>query len=292
MTEHAETGAAAGNGLLRGKVAVVTGGGDGIGGAISRTFARAGARVFICDIDTARAQRTLADIRAVGGSAEALVGDIRDKSVTAQLHRDALAFGAGRVDILVNNAGHFMPYKRFVDSAEEDWDTQYQISFLHVLRCSRLFLETMYAQRSGAVIHVSSVEGQRGIPGNAVYSAFKAGLINFTRSLAVESGAFGVRINCLAPDMTHTPQTPMNDWLPERDKVQCWVPLGRFAQPDEQADVALFLASDLSRFVTGETINADGGTMAASGWYKVQPGVENWSNTPAMVPAAFDISPE
>lgn len=292
MSEASQNSGYNENSLLTGKVAVITGGGAGIGGAISRTFARAGASVYIAEIDASLAQQTVSDIRSKGGKAEALVGDIRDKAVISRLHHESLAFGDGRIDILVNNVGHFAPYKRFVDSCEEDWDVQYQISFLHVLRCSRLFLETMYRQRSGALIQISSVEGQRGIPGNAVYSAFKAGLINLTRSLAVEAGGYGVRVNCLAPDMTHTPQTPMRDWFPNRDVVQCWVPLGRFAHPDEQADAALFLASDLSRYVTGQTIAVDGGTMAASGWYKVQPGIDNWSNTPSMVPSGFDITPE
>ena len=267
--------------LLRDRVAIVTGGGAGIGGSISRCFARAGARVVVVEIDPERAQVAHRDIEAAGGSSLVCVGDVRDRAFVEDTVKRALdAFG--RIDVLVNNVGHFMPYKMFVESTEEDFDAQYQISFLHVLRFTRAVLPHMIEQRSGSIVHVSSIEGMRGIPGDAVYSAFKAGLINFTRSLAVEVGGYGVRVNCLAPDLTHTPQTPMYDWLPDQHRVRCWAPLGRFAHPDEQADVALFLASEQSRFVTGQTLAADGGTTAAAGWYRVHPDQQRWSNTPAL----------
>lgn len=267
--------------LLKDRVAIVSGGGAGIGGSISRVFARAGARVVIAEINADYAAAAQRDIEAAGGSCRVLVGDIRDRDFVQKVVDDAIS-AFGRVDVLVNNVGHFMPYKLFAEFEEEDFDTQYQISFLHVLRLTRAVLPHMIGQGKGSIIHVSSVEGQRGIPGNAVYSAYKAGLINFARSLAVEVGGHGVRVNCMAPDLTHTPQTPMYDWLPDQHQVRCWAPLGRFAHPDEQADVALFLASDQSRFVTGQTIAADGGTMAASGWYRVDADQDRWSNTPAF----------
>jgi 2-hydroxycyclohexanecarboxyl-CoA dehydrogenase len=267
--------------LLKDRVAIVTGGGAGIGGSISRVFARAGARVVIAEINADYAAAAQRDIEAAGGKCRVLVGDIRERSFVDKMVAEALS-AFGRIDVLVNNVGHFQPYKLFAQFEEEDFDTQYQISFLHVLRCTRAVLPHMISQGRGSIIHVSSVEGQRGIPGNAVYSAYKAALINFARSLAVEVGGHGVRVNCLAPDLTHTPQTPMYDWLPDQQQVRCWAPLGRFAHPDEQADVALFLASDQSRFVTGQTITADGGTMAAQGWYKLNPDQDRWSNTPAL----------
>ncbi len=267
--------------LLENRVALITGGGAGIGGSISRVFARAGAKVAIAEINPEYAAQVKADIEAAGGSCRVVVGDIRKPEVVKQVVAEALS-AFGRIDVLVNNVGHFMPYKLFADFEEEDFDTQYQISFLHVLRTTRAVLPHMIKQGRGSIIHVSSVEGQRGIPGNAVYSAYKAGLINFSKSLAVEVGGHGVRVNCLAPDLTHTPQTPMYDWLPDQHKVRHWAPLGRFAHPDEQADVALFLASDQSRYVTGQTIAADGGTMAASGWYRLSPDQDRWGNTPSI----------
>jgi NAD(P)-dependent dehydrogenase (short-subunit alcohol dehydrogenase family) len=138
----------------------------------------------------------------------------------------------------------------------------------------------MQTRGSGSIVNVSTVEALRGIPGGAVYSGFKAALVNFTRSLAVETGGYGVRVNAVAPDLTHTPQTPMYDWHPDPEMPRCWVPLGRFADPVEQARVILFLASELASFVTGQTIAVDGGTSAAGGWYRTSPSADVWSNTP------------
>ena len=278
--------------LLEGKTAVITGGGAGIGGAISRVFAAAGAAVCVAEIDDDYARQVEQDITDNGGRVHVHRGDIRDPKVVSGLHEAAMDFGGGRVDVLVNNVGHYVPYKLFADSSEEDWDTQYQISFLHVLRCTRAFLPGMIEQGAGAILSISTVEAMRGIPGNAVYSALKAGLVNFTRSLAVEVGGHGVRVNALAPDLTHTPQTPMYDWHPDRNMTRCWVPLGRFAAPTEQADAALFLVSDQARFVTGQTLCVDGGTTAASGWYRPDPERDNWSNTPYFMPLPDDQSPE
>jgi NAD(P)-dependent dehydrogenase (short-subunit alcohol dehydrogenase family) len=270
-------------GLLVGKTAVITGGADGIGGATTQLFAEAGASVVFADSDADLARAREERVAAAGGRAVAVVGDIRDRSTVERLRETAAQKAAGAVDVLVNNVGDYKPYKRFLESDESDWTIQHDICFVHVLRCSRAFLPAMVERGRGAIVNVSTVEAFRGIPGNAVYSAYKSAIVNFTRSLAVEVGGHGVRVNAIAPDLTHTPQTPMYDWHPDGEKVRCWVPLGRFANPTEQARVALFLASELSSFVTGQTLCVDGGTSAASGWYRSDPGADAWSNTPYMV---------
>jgi NAD(P)-dependent dehydrogenase (short-subunit alcohol dehydrogenase family) len=256
--------------LLDGKIAVVTGGGGGIGGGTSRVLASEGATVVINDVDPELASATAAQIDAAGGRAITVIGDIRDPATVARLRETALEVGGGRVDVLVNNVGDFRPGAGlFVRTTEDGWTEQYRITLEHVLRTTQAFLPTMQAQGSGAIINNSTVEAIRGIPYNAVYSAMNAGVIAFTKSLAIEVGRDGIRVNCIAPDMADTLQTPAEVMLRGRDPelIRSWIPLGRFGRPDEYGNVVLFLASDLASYVTGHVIPVDGGTIAASGWY-------------------------
>ncbi|MCW3819055.1 SDR family oxidoreductase [Micromonospora sp. DR5-3] len=267
---------------LAGRIAVVTGGALGIGGGISRRLAAAGATVVLNDIDEAAAAAAAGEITALGGRCDTLVGDIRDPAVVEALRDRALAVGGGRVDILVNNVGDFRPAARtFLHSTEAQWQALYELNLLHVLRVTHALLPVMVEQRSGAVINNSTVEAFRGIPGHAVYSAYNAGVSAFTKSLAVEVGQYGIRVNAIAPDLADTPQTPAAAMLRGRDPalLRTWLPLGRFGAPDDYAAVVEFLASDDSRFVTGHTIPVDGGTLAASGWYG-RADRKGWTNLP------------
>jgi 2-hydroxycyclohexanecarboxyl-CoA dehydrogenase len=268
-------------GALDGRTALVTGGGGGIGAGIARVFAREGARVLLVEGDAGRAEATLAEIEAAGGAARALVADVRDAGTAEAARSAAIALAGGPLDVLVNNVGDYRPAGLFAESSEEDWDALYAVNLLHVLRFTRALLPDMLTRGAGAIVNVATVEAFRGIPANAVYSAFKAAVVAFTRSLAVEVGNHGVRVNAIAPDVTDTLQTPYHRWVPaaDRGRVPAWVPVGRFGTPDDVGEVALFLASDASRFVTGQTLAADGGTLAASGWYKRLPG-ERWTNRP------------
>ena len=141
----------------------------------------------------------------------------------------------------------------------------------------------MIGRHSGAIVNVSSVEGLRGYPEDPVYAAFKAAVIHFTRSLAVQVGRDGVRVNAIGPDVTESLQVPYSRWLSAEAQAQWpqWVPVGRMGLPEDQAQVILFLASDLSAFVTGHTIPTDGGTGAAGGWFRSsrRPDRE-WTNRP------------
>jgi 2-hydroxycyclohexanecarboxyl-CoA dehydrogenase len=266
---------------LAGQVAVVTGGAAGIGGAISRRLARAGAIVVVNDIDADLLTALVADIDADGGRTVPVVGDIRDPATVAEVTTTALAVDGGRIDVLVNNVGDYRPNGRFLKTADEQWDELYAINLQHVFRCTRAVAPAMVERGAGSIVNVSTVEAFRGIPANAVYSAFNAGVNAFTRSLAVELGRDGVRVNAIAPDLADTLQTPAEAMLRGRDPemVRHWVPLGRFGQPDDYADVVLFLASDQSRFVTGHVLPVDGGTTAASGWYLRRDG-RGWTNLP------------
>ncbi len=256
--------------LMEGTVAVVTGGAAGIGGGISRALAGAGAHVVINDIDGDRLATAIADIEAEGGAATPVLGDIREPRTVTTLTEVAMGVEGRAIDVLVNNVGDYRPSTGyFVGSDPETWRSLYEINLHHVFTCTHAFAGGMVERGSGSIVNVSTVEAMRGAPGNSVYSAFNAGVNAFTKSLAVELGRHGVRVNAIAPDMADTLQTPAESMLRGRDPdlVGHWIPLGRFGQPDEYGDVVLFLAGDQSRFVTGQIIAVDGGTQAASGWY-------------------------
>ena len=269
--------------LLADRVAVVTGAGGGIGAATARLFAEHGAEVAVVDIDVELAQRTADLITTSGGSAMPLVTDVRDADQVAALARSVLD-RYGRIDVLVNNVGHWLRHPGdFVDTDPQLWDELYRINLHHVFLVTHAFLPAMIAQHSGSIVNVSSLEGLRGYPEDPVYAAFKAAVIHFTRSLAVQVGRDGVRVNAIGPDVTESLQVPYSQWLSDEEQKQWpqWVPVGRMGLPEDQARVILFLASELSAFVTGHTIPTDGGTGAAGGWFRSsrRPDRE-WTNRP------------
>ena len=255
------------NRLLDGKVAVVTGGGDGIGGAVSRLFAQHGAIVEIAEIDPERAETAVADIVSSGGSAQAHLVDVRRPEDVERLQTAVLS-AHGAPDVVVNNVGDYRPIVRFHDSGLESWTEMYEINFLHAVMVTHAFLNPMIDNGGGSIVNVHSVEGQRGYPGEPVYGAMKAALAHFTTCLAAGYGRKGIRVNGIGPDLTQTPQV---DYLTGYESSQhlweSWAPVGRLGWPEDQARVALFLASDLSSFVTGHNIPVDGGTKTGGGWF-------------------------
>ena len=272
---------------LAGKVAIVTGGGAGIGGAISEVFAAHGAAVMVVDNASERAEQTVDAITqaasVTGGSATALVADVRDGDIGHRVTQATLA-AYGRIDVLVNNVGHFVfPGRPFVETTEEQWHELYAYNLEHVLRMTHAALPTMIAQGDGgSIVNLTTVEAFRGIPQHPVYAAFKAGVTQFGRSLALDVGRYSIRVNDIAPDVTHTVQLPYDRWLTPEDeaRIPTWVPLGRLGRPQDAAGAALFLASDLGAFVTGTTIHCDGGTRAAGGWYRSATDGRGWTNRP------------
>jgi NAD(P)-dependent dehydrogenase (short-subunit alcohol dehydrogenase family) len=164
------------------------------------------------DIDHDLASAAASDIEAAGGRVVVVLGDIRESATV-----DAVA-AAGPVDVLVNNVGHYAPARRsFLRSNEDDWRALYAVNLQHVFRLTHAVLPGMVERGSGSIVNVSTVEALRGIPGHAVYSAFNAGVDAFTRSLAVEVGRHGVRVNSIAPDMANTVQTTRESKLRGRD---------------------------------------------------------------------------
>lgn len=259
--------------MLTGKVAVVTGGGRGLGRAFARTFANFGAKVVIADRKEDAAREAERELRTAGHEALALVCDVRDgEQVRRMVAQTIEAFGG--VDVLVNNVGGIYlgrgrpPARPFVEQTEDDWDDSYALNLKPAFLCTSEVANVMVRQeRGGSIINVASSEALRSAPNYAPYAAYKAALVNFTRTLALELAPHNVRVNCIAPDAIPTEALITN--YPELAGDEAYrhhVPLGRAGRPEEAAGVAIFLASDLSSFVTGVTIPVEGGMLAAGGW--------------------------
>jgi NAD(P)-dependent dehydrogenase (short-subunit alcohol dehydrogenase family) len=253
--------------LLEDKVAVVTGGGQGIGRAIALLFARHGARVEIAEVDPKRASDVVEEVEAGGGRARACVVDVRASDAVEELRQSVLDTH-GRVDVLVNNVGDYRPLVRFEESGPDSWNAMYEINLLHVFAVTRAFLAPMIAAGRGSIVNIHSVEGMRGFPGEPVYAAMKAAVAQFTTSIAVGYGRRGIRANGIGTDLTQTPQVDYLAGCEEQEHLwESWAPVGRLGWPEDQARAALFLASDLSSFVTGVNLPVDGGTRAGGGWF-------------------------
>ncbi|MDB5393925.1 MAG: Short-chain dehydrogenase [Rhodospirillales bacterium] len=268
---------------LKGKTALVTGGGAGMGRAIAEAFGMYGVRVVVAEINADRAETVRNTFEAEGIEALVEVVDVRDKKRVAAL-ADKIETRYGGLDILVNNVGDFMGIVGpFATSTEEQWDTLYQVNLKQMFVVTHAMLPLMRKSgHGGSIINVSSIEGFRGIPGGVVYGAFKAGITGFTQSLAVELGPEHIRVNTIAPETTDTEQVQVTKWTNPKymSHTERWIPLGRFGVPQDAAGCAIFLASDLSAWVTGTTIHMDGGALAAAGWYRTPEG--QWTNMPVI----------
>jgi NAD(P)-dependent dehydrogenase (short-subunit alcohol dehydrogenase family) len=269
--------------MLDGKVALITGAGNGIGAATAALFAAEGASVFVVDIDDDAAKGVVSAIEQDGGTAWALPVDVRDAGQVTTM-RDRVLGDPGRLDVLVNNVGHWVHLPpSFADSDADHWQAQYDVNFLHVLRVTHAFLPSMLERHHGTIINVSSIEGIRGYPPDSVYAAMKAAVVHFTRSLGVEVAGKGVKVNGIAPDLTQTKQSDFVRFDPPElaEKWATFLPVGRMGEPLDQARVLLFLASELSDFLVGHTVPTDGGTGAAGGWFpSTRRKGRSWTNRP------------
>ncbi len=268
--------------LLAGQVAVVTGAGDGIGRAIALLFAGHGAAVEIAEIDPGRAGGVTEEITAGGGTARSHVVDVRQPADVERLAAAVLG-EHGRIDVLVNNVGDYRPLVPFEHSTSESWEAMYRANLFHVFAVTRAFIGPMVDRAQGAIVNVHSVEGLRGYPGDPVYAAMKAAVAHFTTSLAVSVGRKGIRVNAIAPDLTQSSQVDYISGSEGHDpRWASWAPVGRLGWPEDQARVALFLASGLSGYVTGHSVPVDGGTKAGGGWY-YSPSAGRFVNRPASL---------
>lgn len=260
---------------LDGRVALVTGGGGGIGRGIAMGLAAFGADVAILDIDPDAAERVAVLVRTHGRRGFAIAADVSDRDAV-RTAVEQLAQDAGRLDVLVNNAGGTRPIG-LLEMTDKQADRQIDLNLKSLVATTQAGARAMIAGgQGGSIINIASIEGMRAAPSYAVYAACKAGMLNFTRSSALELAAHGIRVNAIAPDLV--PTELMARFAPSlfteegRAAQNRYIPLGRAGNFDDCAGVAVFLASSLSAYVTGTTINVDGGTWASSGWTRKHEG--------------------
>lgn len=247
--------------LLTGRVAVVTGGGAGIGRGIAAGLAAFGASVAIWERDADTCAAAAAEIGALG-----ITTDVREPGdVEAALAETTAQLGPAT--ILINNAGGVF-WSPILDTPEKGWDALHRANLRQVLLCTQRVARGMVdAGVGGSITTITSIEGTRAAPGYAAYAAAKAGVISYTKTAAVELAPYGIRVNALAPDITLT-EGMLAVAPPDAEAGFAGiVPMGRSGHVDEMAGAAVFLASDLASYVTGQTLHVDGGSHAAGGWY-------------------------
>ncbi len=271
--------------LLTDRVAVVTGGGGGIGQGVALGLARFGARVAVLDVDPERCRATEEAIRGLGGDGLGLVCDVIDSdglrsSLSTVMER------LGRIDILVNNAGGVRAGS-FLTQPEASIRRHIDINLVSALIATQEAARHMIeGGRGGSIVNVASIEASRAAPLYAVYAACKAGMVNFTRTMALELAEHGIRVNCIAPDHTITPGMRGNrigpvdpaSWEDSDIGWSATIPLGREGLVDECASTVIWLCSKMAAYVTGTNLPVDGGTWASSGWLRQDSGT--WALKP------------
>jgi NAD(P)-dependent dehydrogenase (short-subunit alcohol dehydrogenase family) len=268
---------------LAGQVAIVTGGGGGIGRAIALGLAQAGADVAVADIIAERAAEAADRISEIGRRACALTVDaLQTETLRDMVSATDKAFG--RIDILVNNAGG-VSARAFLEQSERIWRRHIDINLVSMLAATAAAVPIMIrGGRGGTILNVASIEASRAAPNFAVYAACKAGMVSFTRSMALELSQHRIRVNAIAPDHTVTPGARGNRTGPvdpaswavpapaAQDAMDRLIPLGREGVDTECGDAAVFLCSAMAAYVTGVVLPVDGGTSAAGGWVRGRDG--------------------
>jgi NAD(P)-dependent dehydrogenase (short-subunit alcohol dehydrogenase family) len=246
---------------LQGRVAIVTGGANGIGRAIAEVFAEEGAFVLLVDVDKESGSDAVSGIRAHGGNAEFLVGDVSDPQL-AHTAVELVLRSRNRLDILCNNAAFLSDsFHAVLDCSEEEWRRSVEVTLMGTHYFTRAALPAMLEQRAGTIINVASIQGMVGCASSVAYTSMKSALLGYTRSAAYDYGVHNIRVNALCPGPIQTriaPKPGSQHYTMQCDNTM----LGRVGEPREVALAALFLASDDSSYVTGLILPVDGGWTA------------------------------
>jgi len=247
---------------LKDKVVLITGGGSGLGREMGLTFAREGAQIGINDIRPESASNVVTEIERAGGKARSFVADVSSSAAVKKMFTDFVA-AFGTIDILINNAG----IGRTHDSSEvipthektdEDWHKMLSTHLDSTFFCTREALRVMIPKQSGRIVNLGSIAGTTGLAFASDYCAAKGGIISFTKSVAREVVGLGILVNCIAPGFIDTPMTaPIEADM--RKQIEAITPIGRFGEPSDIANAALFLSCDDSKFMVGQVISPNGG---------------------------------
>jgi 3-oxoacyl-[acyl-carrier protein] reductase len=247
----------------------VTGGGRGIGRSISLRFALEGAHVLVADILEGEAAAVADEITGAGGNARAFVVDVTDARRIQQMVEAAVE-SWGRIDVLVTCAGVGLT-KLMLDTTLDEWQRVLRINLTGVFLCCQTVARVMVRQGSGRIINIASLSGQRGGTGRSAYGASKAGVTALTKVMAVELAPHGICVNEIAPGPVNTEMTAVTHDEATRQAYHNLIPMRRYAERDEIAAAAVFLASDEAEFVNGHTLNVDGGFAAAGLMFELPP---------------------
>ena len=248
---------------LNGKVAIVTGGSQGIGKAISLALAQCGASVCIADINLSQGEDVATQLRALGKKSTALLVDVTvSEQVTQMVEKTIEQYG--HVDILVNNAGGAtgptFGIGRVLRISERDWDDTIALNLKSVFLCCQAVAKTMLEKKKGCIINMASITGKIPWAGLPAYSAAKAAVVNLTKSLAIEFAPY-IRVNAIAPGLIETPRTSKNRRPEQLKQLLTNVPMGRMGKPEEVADMVVYLASDAAKWITGTVVDINGGQI-------------------------------